>query len=398
MKRKTIIASALCLLIIAVFAHGGPAAAETEANTQTGGVVNVFNWGLYIDQDIFADFERETGIRVNYSEFQSNEEMYSAIRMGGSNFDVVIPSDYMIARMIEENMLEPLDFSNIPNYSLIDERFKNLDYDPTGRYSVAYMTGTVGLIYNSAEIDEDITSWGALFDSKYSGQILMFDNPRDTFGIALKYLGYYQNTVNETEIREAYDLLVGQKSILQAYVMDQIFDKLESGEALLGPYYAGDYLIMTETNPDLVFVHPDEGTNFFVDAMCIPRGADNKLNAELFINFMSRTDIALRNMEYIWYASANYEAAAEFAYELDPEEYAIMFASDDVLANTDIFTHLPQNILDLYDQLWIQLKGADDDNNTLIIVILCAVVAAAAIVIIVSRRKKRRGRKSSKEA
>jgi len=172
----------------------------------------------------------------------------------------------------------------------------------------------------------------------------------------LKYLGYSLNTTNEDEIREAYALLVRQKPFLQAYVMDQIFDKLESGEAWIGPYYAGDYLVMAENNPDLRFARPAEGTNFFVDAMCVPKDAANKENAEVFINFMSRTDISLMNMEFIMYASANFEAAEAFADELEPEEYAIMFASSEVLANSEIFSHLPRNILELYDELWIELK------------------------------------------
>ena len=323
----------------------------------SAGEVNVYNWGgPYIDESIFKDFEKETGIKVNYSEYQNNEEMYALLRMGGSNTDVIFPSDYMVARLIEEGMLEELDFSNIPNYSLIDDAFKNLEYDPQGRYSVAYMTGTVGLIYNSAMISEELTSWSSLFDDSYSGQILMFDNQRDAFGIALKYLGYSQNTIDETEIREAYDLLVGQRPVLQAYVMDQIFDKMEAGEAAIGPYYAGDYLIMRETNEDLVFVRPVEGSNRFVDAMCITKGAKNKTNAEIFIDFMCRTDICIANMEITCYASANTEAAEQYGADMDPDDYEIMFASDETLANCDVFTHLPADILALYDQLWVQLK------------------------------------------
>jgi len=322
----------------------------------SAGEVNVYNWGEYIDESIFRTFERETGIRVKYFKYQSNEEMYSLLSMGGAKVDVVFPSDYMVSRLIDEDMLEELDFANIPNNSLIDPMYKNLEYDPEGRYSVAYMTGTVGLIYNGAEISDAITSWGALFDSRYSGQILMFDNQRDAFGIALKYLGYSQNTIAVSEIHDAFDLLVKQKPILQAYVMDQIFDKLESGEALIGPYYAGDYLLMREGNPDLLFVRPVEGSNAFVDAMCVPKGAQNKTNAELFIDFICRTDIALKNMEEIRYASANYEAAAQFAEGMDPEDYEIMFASSETLANCDVFINLPRNILQLYNDLWIELK------------------------------------------
>ena len=362
----------LCLVLLSVLSGCGEAnltptgndSAEnvrpTESNPSPGkqakGEVNVFNWGEYIDETIFADFESEYGIKVNYSVYQSNEEMYSMLRMGGTNFDVIFPSDYMISRMISENMLEELNFANIPNFSLVDDIYKNLEYDQEGRFSVAYMTGTVGLIYNSAMISDDITSWSALFDSKYAGQILMFDNPRDAFGIALKYLGYDQNTTVESEIREAYELLVAQKPVLQAYVMDQIYDKLESREALIGPFYAGPYFDMFENNPDLVFVRPVEGSNWFIDAMCVPKGAKNKTNAELFIDFMCRTDISLKNMERIWYASANYEAAGIFGEQLDPKNYEIMFASHETLEKCDIFTNLPVETQALYDQLWVELK------------------------------------------
>jgi len=322
----------------------------------SSGVVNVYNWGEYVDESIFKDFEKEYGVKVNYSEFQSNEEMYAQLNMGGTNFDVIIPSDYMISRMISEGMLEELDFSNIPNISLIDDIYKNLEYDPMGKYSVAYMAGTVGLIYNSTMIAEEITSWGALFDDRYSGDILMFNNPRDAFGIALKYLGYSQNTTDEGEIREAYDLLVRQKPLLQAYVMDQIFDKLEAGEAAIGPYYAGDFLSMRENNDDLRFVRPVEGSNQFVDAMCVPKGAKNKTNAELFINFMCETDVCLLNMDVTCYASANFEAAEIYGEDMDPEDYEIMFASDETLDNCDVFTNLPPDVLALYDQLWVELK------------------------------------------
>ena len=347
MKKTVLVVVLSCLLLMT---------AVSGCDSAPNGEVYVYNWGEYIDESIFKDFQREYGIRVRYTEFQSNEEMYSTLRFGSAGYDVIIPSDYMISRLINEDMLEELDFSNIPNYALLDDIYKNLDYDPYGRYSVAYMTGTVGLIYNSAMIEEEITSWGALFDSNYAGQILMFDNPRDALGIALKYLGYYQNTTSEAEIREAYELLVGQKPILQAYVMDQIFLKLESGEAAIGPYYAGDYLIMLESNPDLVFVRPEEGSNHFVDAMCIPKGANNKTNAEIFINYMCSTDISLANMYETYYASANVEANRQYSEGMDPEEYEIMFASEETLGNCDIFTNLPSEILELYDHLWGELK------------------------------------------
>ena len=364
-KKSTVLMIALIILLALMLAAALYGCDKKDDNSTggsssgkpQGGEVYVYNWGgPYIEEDIFKEFEKETGIKVNYSEYQSNEEMYAILKSGSAVYDVIIPSDYMVARLISEGMLEELDFSNIPNYELIDDSYKNLNYDPNGKYSVAYMTGTVGLIYNSALIDDEITSWASLFDSAYAGQILMFDNPRDAFGIALKYLGYSQNSESESEIREAYDLLVGQKQILQAYVMDQIFDKLESGEAYIGPYYAGDYLLMLENNPDLVFVRPIEGSNAFVDAMCVPKGAKNKTNAEIFIDYMCSTDVAIQNMDAIGYASANFEAAEEYADELDSEEYEIMFASDDVLANCDVFTDLSPATLELYNNLWTELK------------------------------------------
>ncbi len=319
--------------------------------------VNVYNWGEYIDESIFADFEKETGIKVNYSTFTSNEAMYSVLKTGGSDYDVIIPSDYMVSRLISEGMLEKLNFDNIPNFSLIDDSYKKLAYDPNDEYSVAYMSGVVGIIYNTRLIKEEITSWDALFDEKYAGQILMFDNSRDALAIALLKLGYSVNTTNEAELNEAFELLSQQKPLVQAYVMDQIFDKLESGEAAIGPYYAGDYLTMVENNPDLKFVIPEEGTNRFVDAMCIPKGAANKENAEAFINFMCRTDIAMRNVDYIWYTTTNREAAKQYAETLDPETAAVMFPPAEVLDKCQIYVNLPQNILDLYDSLWVRLKS-----------------------------------------
>lgn len=362
---KLIAAFAAAVILMALFVTGcsNPSTGENtnnasnESSDKDAGEVNVYNWGEYIDESIFDDFEAETGIKINYTTFSSNETMYSVLRTGGSDYDVIIPSDYMISRLISEGMLEKLDFSNIPNYSLIDDEYKKLAYDPTGEYSVAYMSGVTGIIYNTTMISDPITSWGALFDSEYAGQILMFDNPRDAMAIALLYLGYSVNTTNPDELNAAFDLLVIQKPLKQAYVMDQIFDKLESGEAAIGPYYAGDYLTMRENNPDLAFAVPDEGANQFVDAMCIPKGAENKKNAELFINFMCSTDVAVKNTDMIWYTTANKEAAQQYAETLDAETSAIMFPPNDVLEKSQIFINLPADTLKLYDELWVKLKS-----------------------------------------
>ena len=359
MKRTITLIAVLCLML-ALIAGCGPSETAPPGNgngPETGGVVHVHNWGEFIDPAVLRLFEEEYGIRVIYRTFETNERLYALLQGGGLIADVVIPSDYMVARMIEEDMLYELDFSNIPNFSLIDPRFRGLGFDPDNRFSVAYKVGTVGLIYNSAMIPYEITGWSALFDPRFSGQILMFDNPRDAFGIALQYLGYSLNTTDETEIHEAFELLVQQRSILQAYVMDQIFEKLISGEAWIGPYYAPDFLTMYAYNPDLRFVHPAEGANFFVDSMVVPRGSENQRNAELFINFMIRTDIALMNMRYIYYASANAEAAAIFAEELPDEHRDIVFTTPEAYANTEVFLHLPQEILELYTELWIELRA-----------------------------------------
>ncbi len=318
-------------------------------------VVNVYNWGENIDESIFDDFEEETGIKVNYKVYESNEQLYSVLKQGGVNYDVIIPSDYMISRLIEEDMLEKIDMNNVPNISKIDPAYLNREFDPNQEYSVPYTWGVVGLIYNSTVVDEPVTSWKTLFDEKYAGQILQFDNSRDAMATALFALGYSVNTTDETELQEAFDLLVEQKEYLQAYVMDTIFDKLEGGEAAIGAYYAGDALIMMEINPDLRFCIPEEGTNFFVDAMCIPKGAANKTNAEYFIDFMCNTDIALRNMEVTGYATPSAEAYAELDEEIKNNE--ILFPSTDILENCETYINLPQETLELYNDYWTKLKS-----------------------------------------
>ncbi|MCQ2420358.1 MAG: ABC transporter substrate-binding protein, partial [Clostridia bacterium] len=279
MKKAVSLLLILCLLICAF-----PMTVSAAANE-----ITVYNWGQYISDgtddslDVIAAFEEATGIKVNYLTFDSNESMYTKLKTGGTTFDVIIPSDYMIGKLIEEDMLEPLDFTNIPNYQYIDETFKDQSYDPDNRYSVPYTWGTVGLIYNTNYISEqDAESWSCLWNTNYAGKILMFDNPRDAFGIAEKMLGYSLNTTDPNELRECADLLAIQKELVQQYVMDQIFDKMERGEAWAAPYYAGDYLTMVEENPDLGFSYPKEGFNIFIDACCIPKGCKNKAGAEAF--------------------------------------------------------------------------------------------------------------------
>ncbi len=340
---------AAALLATMCFALVGCGSSSSASN----GVVNVYNWGEYIDEDLLDKFEEETGIKVNYTTFSDNESLYSVLSSGSASYDVIIPSDYMISRMISEDMLEELDYDNIPNFQYIDDEYKGLDYDPDNLYSVAYTWGTVGIIYNTTMVDYVPDSWSVLWDEDLSGQILMFDNSRDAIGIALKYLGYRQNPADEAEVTEAVDKLLEQQPLVQAYVMDQIFDKLEGGEAAVGPYYAGDAITMIEENPDLAFVIPSEGTNLFVDAMCIPKGAENKENAEAFINFMCDPENMAQNIEYIGYSSPSSAAKELLSDELKDSEIA--YPASSILANTDTFINLPQDILDLYDSEWVRL-------------------------------------------
>ncbi|SBW05466.1 Spermidine/putrescine ABC transporter spermidine/putrescine-binding protein [uncultured Eubacteriales bacterium] len=336
------------MLVGALSGCGSTGAAKNE--------VKVYNWGEYIDESIFDDFEAQTGIKVVYRTFTDNESMYANLSSGGADYDVIIPSDYMISRMIDEDMLEKLDFANIPNFSDIDPTLKNPDYDPTGEYSVPYTWGTVGIIYNTTKVTKPVDSWDILFDSDYAGQILMFDNSRDAIGIALKYLGYSYNTTDEQQIKEAVDLLVQQRSdgLVQSYVMDQIFDKLEGGEAAIGPYYAGDFITMHEVNPDLAFCLPKEGSNVFVDAMCIPKGAVNKANAEAFINFMCSTDAGLANCEATGYSTPLLSVRDALPDEVKNDSVA--YPDSEALSRCESFVNLPQNILDLYDSEWLRLK------------------------------------------
>ena len=335
------------------------------ARNANGRVVNVCSWGEYIDESLIEQFEAETGITVNYQTVESNEALYSLLKSGAGNYDVIVPSDYMISQLIEEDMLEKLDYSNIPNFELIDDRFKNLPYDPSNSYTVPYAWGTIGIIYNTSMIEEPITSWEAMFSTEYANNVLMFRNSRDAMATALLYLGYSINTTDEAQLMEAYNLLSTAKrnGVYQSFVMDEIYQKLEGGNAAIGAYYAGDYLSMLENNEDLAFVVPEEGSNWFVDAMCILKDAPHKEEAEAWINFIASTEANLANMDYIWYASPNREALEQYpeyylenyGEELDPEIYEIMAASAETLERCQMYVVLPYETRALYNKLWIQL-------------------------------------------
>ena len=357
--------------------------------------INVYNWGQYISDgtdgyiDVNKAFTEATGIEVNYMTFDSNETMYTKLKTGGSTYDVIIPSDYMVARLIAEDMLEELDYSNIPNYALVDEAYKNTSFDPENKYSVPYTWGTVGVIYNTKYVDEaDVGSWDLLWNEKYSGKILMFDNPRDAFAIAQLLLGIDINTEDADELRSAAYKLIEQKPLVQGYVMDQIFSKMEREEAWIAPYYAGDYLLMVEENPDLAFYFPEEGFNLFIDAMCIPKGCQNKAAAEAYINFLCDPEISGENLDYLGYSTPISEAKQY----MDPDVVAseIAYPTEETLANGRAFINLSAETSQLTDSLWLQVK-TQGGVDTYAIVCMCAVVVLlTAYFIIHGVRKKKR--------
>ena len=357
MAKRVATAAAVCLVVSGMLLIRNSAKAER--------VVNVCSWGEYIDESLIEQFELETGITVNYQTVESNETLYSQLKTGGADFDVVVPSDYMIARLIDEGMLAEIDYDNVPNFDLIDDRFKNLSYDPENKYTVPYTWGTVGIIYNTTMVDEPITSWGAMFDPQYAGEVVMIRNSRAALAAGLLYLGYDINTTDEAQIKEAYQLIADAKAqgVYQGFYMDEIFQKMEGGNAAITMYYAGDYLSMLENNPDLAFVVPEEGSNWFVDAMCILKDARNKTEAEEWINFMASTACNLANMDYIWYASPNAEALEQYPdyyletyeEELDPGLYEIMAVPEETLDRCTLYENLPRSILTLYNDLWTRL-------------------------------------------
>ena len=336
-----------------------------------GVTLNVYNWGEYISNgsddsvDVVAAFEKLTGIEVNYTTFDSNESMYAKLKSGAASYDIVIPSDYMVAKMIAEDMLLPLNYDNIPNYSYIGDQFKNLAFDPNNEYTVPYTWGTLGIIYNKTMVDGEITSWSSMYDDANKGNVLLINNSRDAFGNALIYLGYSVNTTDEAQIREAFQLLSDavSKGVYQGKVMDEVFNKMEQGNAAIATYYAGDYLTMYENNPDLAYVVPEEGSNWFVDAMCVLKNAKNVDEAHEWINFIASTESNLRNMDYIWYASPNEEALEmypewyeeQYGEPLDAELYEIMAAPQEILDRCEAYLVLPQELRTLYNDLWIQL-------------------------------------------
>ena len=393
--KKTVFSVLLALLAAMTFSFAAFAEVSVEdeayyaAFRDKGITLNVYNWGEYISDgsddsvDVIKEFEEISGIKVNYTLFDTNEDMYAKVVHGGSQYDIIIPSDYMIARLIDEDRLEKLDFDKIPNISLIDDKYRYTDFDPEGAYTVPYTWGMVGLVYNTKHVTaEEASTWDILWNEKFKGKVLMFGNSRDAFGIALKKLGYSLNTENLEEIDKAADALKAQKAINQMYAMDQTFDKMANENAYAAPYYAGDCLTMMERNEDLAFSYPKEGVNQFIDSICIPKGKTNKDAAEAFINFLCETDIAVANCEFISYFTPQTEAM-----EIVGVDERIM-PSDEVLENSETFVMLGDEANSHMEDLWLQIRSTSMFDSPVYLLALILLLALIIFIILYVARKK----------
>ncbi len=351
---KKLIALGLCTCMTAALLSGCG-----SANKYPNGKVYVYNWGEYIDPNTLDMFEKETGIQVIYDEFDTNETMYPKVEAGASNYDVVCPSDYMIQKMIDNDLLQELNWDNIPNAKAnIGAQYyeQSEAFDPGNRYAVPYCWGTVGILYNRTMVDEPVTSWSILWDEKYADSILMQDSVRDLFMVGLKSLGYSMNSTDEVELNEAKDLLIQQKPLVQAYVIDQVRDKMIGNEAALGVIYSGEAIYTQRENPDLEYVIPEEGTNVWIDSWVIPKNAGNVENAEKFIDFMCRGDIALLNFDYITYSTPN-TAAQALIEDDDIRNSKIAFPDLSQYDGLETFSYLGDDADTLYNDLWKEIKS-----------------------------------------
>ena len=339
-------------------AEAESAAAPAEAPVKGSGKVVVYNWGEYIDPDVLESFEEETGIKVVYDEFETNEIMYPKIAAGAVSYDVVCPSDYMIEKMIQNNLLQEINFDNVPNISQIGESYMKWseEFDPGNKYSVPYCWGTVGILYNTTMVEGEIDSWDVLWDEQYKDNILMQDSVRDALMVALKRKGFSMNTDSEDEIAQATQDLIDQKPLVQAYVIDQVRDKMIGDEAAIGVIYSGEAIYTQRENPNLEYVVPKEGSNVWIDSWVIPKNAENKENAEIFINYMCRPDIAYKNFEYITYSTPNM-GARELIEDEDIRNSPIAFPSDEMLEGCETYHYLGDELDNLYTEYWNKVKS-----------------------------------------
>lgn len=329
-----------------------------QPDSGVNGEVIVYNWGEYIDPETITMFEEETGIKVVYDEFETNEIMYPKVEAGATAYDVICPSDYMIQKMIQNDLLAEINFDNIPNIKNIGRQYfeQSKEFDPENKYSVPYCFGTVGILYNKTMVTEPIDSWSVLWDEAYADNILMQDSVRDAFMVALKRNGASMNTLDQTELETAKNALIEQKPLIQAYVIDQVRDKMIGGEAAIGVIYSGEAIYTKRENEDLEYVIPREGTNVWIDSWVIPKNAPNKENAEAFINFMCREDIALLNFEYITYSTPN-DAARELIEDDDIKNSEIAFPDLSQYDHLETFQYLGAEGEELYNSLWKEVKS-----------------------------------------
>jgi spermidine/putrescine transport system substrate-binding protein len=322
-------------------------------------VLNVFNWGEYMDESLITEFEQKTGIKVNYKTYDTNETLLAKLDAGGSSYDVVFPSDYAISEMIRNDMLLPLDFSNIPNFKYIDERCKNREYDPENKYSVPYFWGTVGILYNKDMVDDPVDSWDILWNPKYEGRILMKKDVRDSLGVALKKLGYSVNSTSDSELQQAKEILFAQKKLVNGYYGDEIKDMISNGDAAMGVTYSGDFMdLYWDEAVDFSYIGfgvPKEGTNLWFDAMVIPKSCKHKKEAEMFINFMTDPDVAFRNSNEVGYTSPN-KVALERMREESPEVFELpaYWPSDDILEKSEVYVDLGE-YKSVYNEIWTEV-------------------------------------------
>ncbi len=357
-SRRFLLGRLVPALLVILVAGGGIYYGARAGNGNTNDQLIVYNWGEYMDPEVIDLFEEETGIRVIYEEFETNEIMYPKVKAGAVAYDLVCPSDYMIQKMIDNDLLAEINFDNVPNIKNIGSVYmeKSRAFDPENKYSVPYTWGTVGILYNKTMVSEPVDSWKILWDSKYSDSILMQDSVRDAFAVALKYLGYSLNSTNIQELSEAQSLLISQKPLVQAYVIDQVRDKMIGNEAALGVIYSGEAIFTQKENPDLEYVIPKEGSNLWIDSWVIPKNAQHKENAEKFINFLCRPDIALMNFDYITYSTPNTEARKLIEDE-SIRNSTIAFPDDEMLADCETFQYLGQDADELYNRLWREVKS-----------------------------------------
>ena len=356
MKSKKFFSLMVASFIVSSSLLGCGGKKEEVTQDKNSNVLYVYNWGDYIDPELLTKFKEETGVDVKYDVYDTNEIMYQKLNSGNVSYDIVIPSDYMIEKMKNEDMLAKIDYNNIPNYKYIGEEFRNLAYDPTNEYSVPYMWGTVGIIYNTKKVKEKVDSWDILWDPKYKDQVIMPDSVRDAMAVAEKKLGYSLNTENLDQIEKAKEQLMTQKKdgLILAYMVDQVKDAMVVEEASLAVAWSGDAVTMIERNPDLAYAIPKEGSNKWFDSIAIPKNAKHKENAEKFINFLCEPENAKQNVEYIGYSTPNTEA-----YKLLPEDIKddkVAYPDSESLKNCEVFIDLPPNILRKYDEAWLEIK------------------------------------------